>query len=215
MQCTVFIVDDHQVVRQGIRSALAGLRSSSVVGEAADGLDALRQIERLLPDIVILDLSMPGLSGLEALRIIRQRSPQTRVVVLSVHDGEAFVSEALQCGAMAYVRKGGDIDDIRTAVREVSQGRHFLSAPLSDKPLESYLANKKSEEDAYEMLTPREREVFQLAAQGNTCPRIAGLLHISERTVEMHRARLMSKLELGSQTELVVYAVRRGIISDS
>jgi len=185
----------------------------TVIGEASDGLEAVRQVERLDPDLVVLDLMMPGLNGLDALRIIRQRSPRTRVVVLSMYANESFVAEALGCGALGYVLKGGRINEILTAVREAMAERRYLSPPLSEQTLEDYLAKvKPAGMDPHELLTPRERQVLQLAAEGKTCPEIGARLSISERTVERHRANLMHKLGLCTQTDLVLYALKRGIL---
>lgn len=213
MAVSVFLVDDHEVVRQGVRAALEASPAFKVIGEAADGLEAVRLAELLRPDILVLDLSMSGLNGLDALRIIRQRSPRTRVVLFSMYAAESFVSEALRCSASAYVLKGAAISELVAAVQEVAAGRHYLSPPLSEKSVEDYLTKVNSGEDArHGLLTPRERQVLQLAAEGKTCPEIGTRLHLSERTVESHRANLMHKLGLRTQTELVLYAVRRGML---
>ncbi len=213
MAQSVFLVDDHEIVRSGIRAALAADPAFTVVGEAGDGLEAVRQIERLAPDLVILDLLLPGLHGLDALRILRQRAPHTRVVVLSMYDTVAFVAEALRLGALGYVLKGGKAGDVLAAVRAAAAGRRYLSPPLSERDVADYLAKTESAgDDPHDLLTPRERQVLQLAAAGMTCPEIGARLQISERTVERHRSNLMHKLGLHSQTELVLYAVRRGIL---
>jgi two-component system response regulator NreC len=150
---------------------------------------------------------------LEALRIIRQRSPRTRVVVLSMHSNKAFVAEALKNGATGYVLKGGREGDLVRAMREAAAGRRFLSAPLTERAIEAYIEQTRSAElDPHETLTPREREVLQQAAEGKTSTEIAGRLHVSHRTVENHRANLMRKLGLQNQSELVRYALRRGLI---
>jgi len=186
----------------------------SVIGEAGDGLESVRFVEKLQPDVLILDLMMPGLSGLEALRIIRQRSPRTRVVVLSMHDNNAFVAEALKNGATGYVLKGSDEENLVRAVREAAAGRRFLSPPVTERAIDAYIEQARAAQlDPHETLTAREREVLQLAAEGKTGAEIAARLHISQRTVENHRASLMRKLGLKNQSELVRYAVRRGLIS--
>jgi two-component system response regulator NreC len=213
MPLSVLLVDDHEVVRQGLRGTMEADSAFTIIGEAADGLEAIRMVERLRPDLVVLDLMMPGLNGFDALRVIRQRSPRTRVVVLSMYATDAFVSEALQCGASGYVPKGGRVSDLVVALRAAAEGRRYLSPPLSEQALEGYLAQVEAGgQDAHELLTPREREVLQLAAEGKTCPEIGARLSISERTVERHRANLMQKLGLRTQTELVLYAIRRGIL---
>ncbi|OAI50266.1 hypothetical protein AYO44_17910 [Planctomycetaceae bacterium SCGC AG-212-F19] len=213
MTISVFLVDDHEVVRRGVRAALEADSDFTIMGEAADGLEAVRLVERLRPNIVVLDLMMPGLNGLDALRIIRQRAPATRVVVLSMHGTAPFVSAALQCGVSGYVLKGSRISEIVAAVREAAAGRRYLNAPLSDQVIADYRATTKSSgNEPHELLTPRERQVLQLAAEGKTCPEIGSRLSISERTVERHRANLMHKLGLRTQTDLVLYAVQRGIL---
>jgi two-component system, NarL family, response regulator NreC len=213
MPITVLLADDHEVVRQGLRAILVANTGFHVVGEAADGLEAVRSVERLRPNVIVLDLMMPGLNGLDALRIIRQRSPETWVVVLSMQATGPFVAEAFRCGASAYVLKGGKSSDLVTAIHSAAAGRRFLSPPLSEQSIAHYLAIVQSTaDDTHELLTPREREVFHLAAEGKTSPQIGIRLHLSERTVERHRANLMQKLGLRTQTDLVHYALRRGLL---
>jgi two-component system, NarL family, response regulator NreC len=185
----------------------------SIVGESGDGLTTTRLVERLQPDVLVLDLMMPALNGLEALRIIRQRSPRTRVLVLSMHSSNAFVAEALKNGATCYVLKASCEEDLVRAVREAAAGRRFLSAPVTERAIEAYIEQSRAAElDPHGTLTPREREVLQLAAEGKTGSETAAHLHVSRRTVENHRANLMRKLGLQNQSELVRYALRRGLI---
>jgi DNA-binding NarL/FixJ family response regulator len=213
MTLSIVLADDHPLVRLGMRTLLESEPDFSIVGEAGDGLETTRLVERLQPDVLVLDLMMPGLNGLEALRIIRQRSPRTRVVVLSMHSNNAFVAEALKNGATGYVLKGSSEEDPVHAVREAVAGRRFLSAPVTERAIEAYIEQSRAAElDPHETLTPREREVLQLAAEGKTSSEIAARLHVSHRTVENHRANLMRKLGLQNQSELVRYAVRRGLI---
>jgi DNA-binding NarL/FixJ family response regulator len=210
---SIVLADDHPVVRRGVRTLLESEEGLSVVAEASDGLEAVRLASRLKPDVLVLDLMMPGLSGLEVLRIIPQRSPQTRVVVLSMHNNNAFVAATLKNGATAYVLKGGTEKDIVRAVREAAEGRRFLSAPVTEIAINAYIEQAKAGSfDPHETLTAREREVLQLAAEGKTSPEIARRLHISPRTVENHRANLMRKLGLQNQSELVRHAVKHGLI---
>lgn len=214
MPFTVFVADDHAVVRQGIRATLEADPTFQVVGEASDGLEAVKLVERIQPNLLILDLMMPNLNGFDALRIVRQRSPKTLVVVLSMYDSEPFVAEALKCGASGYVPKGRDSDEILAAAREVAAGRRYLSPPLSERTIEDYRAKSQSvQKNVHELLTPRERQVFQLAAEGKTCAAIGLQLHLSERTIERHRSNMMHKLELHTQTDLVLYAVRQGTVT--
>src|SRR5207253_4501397 len=160
-----------------------------------------------------LDIAMPGLNGLEALRIVRQRAPGTRVVVLSMHGSTAFVAAALGSGASAYVLKGGEEENLVRAVRAAAEGKRFLGPPLTERAIDAYIELAKTTElDPHETLTAREREVLQLTAEGKTSSEAAGRLHISPRTVETHRASIMRKLGLKSQSDVVRYAVRRGLI---
>jgi DNA-binding NarL/FixJ family response regulator len=211
---TIVLADDHQMVREGLRALLDAEPDCQVVGEAADGLATLELVERLTPDIVVVDVLMPGMNGLEAARQITQRSPRTQIVILSMHANEAYVSEALRAGAEAYVLKDASSEELVRAVRQVSAGRRYLSPPLSERAVEAYLSKAtESEFDLYDTLTPREREVLQLVAEGYTSPEIAQRFSISPRTVETHRANMMRKLELSTQADVIRYALRRGVIS--
>ncbi|MFB0536672.1 MAG: response regulator [Anaerolineae bacterium] len=210
---TIVLADDHHVVRQGLRSLLEAEPDFSVVGEASDGLETAQLVERLQPDVLVLDLMMPGLNGLEVTRQVGQRSPQTHVVILSMHANEAYVLEALQAGAAAYVVKESTSAELVRAVREAVAGRRYLSPPLSERAIEAYMQKAESAAlDPYETLTAREREVLHLAAEGHNNAEIADRLFISRRTVETHRANLMRKLGLRSQTDLIRYALQRGIL---
>ncbi len=214
MTISIVLADDHPVLRRGIRTLFEAEPDFRVVGEAADGLETIRLVERMKPDVLVLDLMMPSLSGLELLRIVPQRSPPTRVVVVSMHSNNAFIAEALKNGAIGYVLKGCAEEDIIKAVHEAAAGRRFLSPPVTQIALDAYIEQAKSGPfDPHETLTPREREVLQLAAEGKTGPEIAARLHISQRTVENHRANLMRKLALENQSELVRHALRHGLIS--
>jgi DNA-binding NarL/FixJ family response regulator len=210
---TIVLADDHHVVRQGLRALLEGQPDFQLVGEAGDGLEAVQLTERLKPDVLIIDLMMPSLNGLEATRQIGQRSPHTRVVILSMHANEAYVLEALRNGAAGYVLKDSSAADLVQAVREVVAGRRYLSAPLSERAIAAYIQKASDVAlDPYEMLTNREREVLHLAAEGHTNAEIADQLSISPRTAETHRANLMHKLGLHTHTDLIRYALRRGIL---
>jgi len=211
---TIVLADDHHLVRQGLRALLEAEAGISVIGEAGDGLEALQLVEQLSPNILVLDLMMPGLNGLEVTRQLAKISPKTRIVVLSMYANEAYVLEALANGASAYVLKDSQSGDLLHAVREVAAGRRYLSPPLSDRAIEAYQAKAKAARlDRYETLTTREREVLQLTAEGHTNTEIASRLGISARTAETHRANLMHKLVLHTQADLIRYALRRGIIS--
>ena len=212
MSITVVIADDHFVVRRGLRALLESESDISVVAEAADGREALDKVAELNPDVLILDLMMPTVSGLEVLKQLSLRSASTRVVVLSMHAGEAYVVEALRAGATAYVVKEASASELVDAVHHAAENRQFLSSPLSESRLEAYQTRAKASPDPYDALTAREREVLHLAAQGLTNPEIGKKLAISPRTAETHRANLLRKLGLKGQKDLIRFALRRGIV---
>lgn len=210
----VVLVDDHELVRQGVSALLKPEADVEVVGEAGDGLAGLELVERVRPDVVVADLMLPGLGGLELTRQVVRRSPGTKVVVLSMHGAEPLVLEALERGASAYVLKDAGIAELLRAIREAASGRRYLSPPLSDRAVTAYLRRRDhgEPEDPYETLTPRERQVLHLAAEGLPNSAVARRLGISARTAETHRARVLHKLALRNQTELVRWAIGRGII---
>lgn len=213
MAVRIVLADDHPVVRLGIRNLLEAEPEFEVVGEAADALQVIPQVEALRPDVLVLDLIMPGLNGLEITRRLAHSAPRTRIVVLSMHANEAYVIEALRNGASGYVLKGSDSSQLVHAIHDVLAGKRYLSPPLSEQAIEMYVEKAAGAPlDPYETLSSREREVLHLAAEGHTSPEIATRLYISTRTVETHRAHLMRKLNLRSQTDLVRYALRRGIL---
>ncbi|MCC7021270.1 MAG: response regulator transcription factor [Thermomicrobiales bacterium] len=212
---SVVLADDHPIVRQGLRTLLEVDDGCRVVGEASDGLTALDLIARLHPDVAILDLQMPDLNGLEVARRAREKSPRTRIIILSMHSDEPHVLEALRYGVSGYVLKGSATTDLVAAVHAAMHGRRFLSEPLNERAIDAYA--RRAEEasrplDRYELLTAREREVLQLAAQGLSNQQIGERLAISPRTAETHRANLLRKLGLATQTDLVRFAVGRGLI---
>ncbi|HEY0865589.1 MAG TPA: response regulator transcription factor [Lacunisphaera sp.] len=209
---TVILADDHEVVRRGVRSILEADGAFQVLAEVADGLSAVQAVEKHKPALLFLDLSMPRLHGLEALRQVRTASPQTKVLVLSMHNDEPYVIEALRAGAMAYILKGSESTEIARAVAEVVAGRRYLSAPLSERAIAALTSRTPDQSDPLNALTPREREVLSLAAEGLSTTEMAEKLFISPRTAETHRTNLMQKLGLQSQTDLVRFAIRRGLI---
>jgi two-component system, NarL family, response regulator NreC len=210
---TIVLADDHQVVRQGLKALLEAEPDFRVVGEAGDGLQAIRRVELLSPRILVLDLMMPGLNGIDVVREIKKCSPHTQVVILSMYANEAYVLEALNNGASGYVVKDSSSADLVRAVREAAAGRRYLSPPLSDRAIEVYQEKARAATlDRYETLTAREREVLHLAAEGHTSAEAAARLGISARTAETHRSNLMHKLDLHTQADLIRYALRRGII---
>lgn len=210
---TVVLADDHHVVRKGFRALLEAEGDLDVIGEEADGLKVVELVDRLRPTVLLLDVQMPGLNGLEITRQLAQRGFKTRVIILSMHANEAFVLDALRHGAAGYVPKDAGPAEVIEAVREVSAGRRYLSRGLSERAIEAYAQKAQAAPtDPYESLTTREREVLQLAAESSSTTEIAARLGISPRTVETHRENLMRKLGLQSQTDLIRYALRRGIL---
>ncbi len=210
---TIALAEDHHLVRQGLRALLEADPDFSIVGEMADGLTVAETVERLRPDVLLLDLMLPGLSGLDVLRQIATRAPGTRAIILSMHADHAYVVEALRNGAAGYVVKAADAAELACAVREVAAGRRYLSPPLSGRIIEDYLEKvRTTAHDPYDLLTDREREVLHLILEGKTNAVIATRLSISPRTVESHRASLTRKLGVTTHVDLVLFAVRRGIL---
>ena len=214
MTVSILLADDHPVVRRGLRGLLESQVDWSIVGEARNGLDAVAQVGRLKPNVLIVDLMMPELDGLEVTRRVRQLSPQTFVIVLSMHANEAYVLEALRAGAVGYVLKDSSAEELTQAVRQVLAGNRFLSAALSERAIDAYL--KKAESSAarepYDMLTAREQQVLRLAAEGLNNSEIGEQLSISPRTAETHRTNLARKLGFRSQTDLIRFALQKGIL---
>ena len=211
---TILLAEDHHIVRQGLKLLLESEKTFRLAGEAADGLEAVSLARKLQPDALVLDLMLPRLHGLEVIRQVRQESPSTKIVILSMHADEHYVMEALRNGASGYVLKDAFSDDLVQAVKTVCAGRRYLSPVLAERALTGYVERPgESDLDVYDTLTNRERLVLQLAAEGASSPAIAKKLFISPRTAETHRANLMRKLSLRSQTDLVRFAIRKGIIS--
>ena len=213
MTVTVLLADDHPLIRRGLRTLLETETGFSVVGEAEDGLQAVQLAESLRPAIMIVDLMMPNLNGLEVLRQVSRRSPKTRMIVLSMQSAEPYVVETFRSGAIGYVLKDSAPDELINAIQLALLNVKYLSPKLPERLLD--IITKPMEQaklDLYETLTDREREVFQMATEGKTAPEIARLLSISPRTVELHRGRMMKKMGFHSQTELVRYAIKRGIL---
>jgi two-component system, NarL family, response regulator NreC len=213
---TVVLADDHQIVRQGLRALLKSVPDLQLLGEASDGLETVRLAERQQPDVLVVDLMMPGLNGMDVARQVLKRSPRTHIVILSMHSNEAYVVEALRAGASAYVLKEAGADDLVAAIRAAARGRRYFSPPISEQAIKEYLSRaKETTPDPYEALTIREREVLQLTAEGHSGNAISERLFISPRTVETHRMNLMRKLGMRNQKELIRYAVERGLLPKS
>lgn len=209
---TAIIADDHEIVRRGLRGILESEGSCKVVAEASDGLAAAQLVEKHKPNVLVLDLNMPRLHGIEVLRQTRQSSPNTRVIVLSMHNDEPYVIESLRAGAMAYILKGSESQEILQALKDVLAGRRFLSATLSEWAINALVSKPPDETDPLQTLTQRERMVVQLAAEGHSNAEVAEKLFISPRTAETHRTNLLRKLGLQTQTDLVRFAIRKGLI---
>ena len=202
-------------MRGGLRLLLERQPGFKVVGEASDGRQAVEQAEATKPDIIVLDIAMPNLSGIEAAQRISALLPQTRIIILSMHADESYVLRALKAGAKGYLLKDSAENDLIEAIRAVDEGKAFFSPEISNIMVEDYVREMKRRgaEDSYELLTPREREILQMLAEGKSNKHIATVLDLSLYTVETHRRNLQDKLNLHSFAELILYAVRKGIIS--
>src|SRR5262252_4412028 len=211
----VLLADDHQLMRSGIRLMLERETDLSVVGEANDGREAVALAQSLRPDVVVMDIGMANLNGIEAAQQMTGDSPEIAVVMLSMHSDESYVQRALKAGARGYLLKDSAEADLIKAVHAVAGGKSFFSPAVSKVLLDDYVRKlrRSGTEDAYDLLTPRERELLQLIAEGKSNKDIANLLNLSVYTVESHRSNLMEKLNLRGLPELILYAVRKGIIS--
>ncbi|MGI8669222.1 MAG: response regulator [Aridibacter sp.] len=211
---SIVLADDHRIVIEGLHALLNAEPDFDIIGKTGDGLKALDLVNKLNPDVLVLDLMMPGINGLEVARQINKQNPDTKIIVLSMYDDEGFVLEALSHGVCGYVLKDEGSEELIHAIREVNHGHRYLSPSLADRAIEIYeQMNKAKTTDKYETLTTREREVFHLSAEGLTNNEIAERLGISVRTAETHRSNLMNKLDIHNQADLTRYAIRRGIIS--
>jgi two-component system response regulator NreC len=214
MAIRVLIADDHAIVREGVRMILEREEDLQVVGEAADGQQALALVETLKPDVVIMDISMPGMGGIEATHRLKERHPGVAVLALTMHEDESYVFQLLRAGASGYVLKRAAASDLVQAVRAAARGEAFLYPSVARKVVEDYLQRVTAgeERDRYDGLTPREKEILTLIAQGLSNQQIADKLFISIKTVQTHRAHILEKLGLHDRTELVRYAIRKGLI---
>jgi DNA-binding NarL/FixJ family response regulator len=210
----VILAEDHKIVRQGLRSLLDGHGDIRVEGEAADGAEAVELACRLVPDVVIMDLAMPELDGVQAAAAVRESCPKTKVLVLSMHSSEEHVLPAVRAGADGYLLKGSGLSDLVAAIRAIHRGNAFFSPEVSGLLARTARSERGERAGAERLrLTAREREVLELVARGHTSPQIATLLGISAKTVENHRGRIMAKLDIHDLAGLVRYAVRTGLVS--
>jgi DNA-binding NarL/FixJ family response regulator len=211
----ILLADDHTVVRKGLRLLLESHNGFHVIADAADGREAVALAERHTPDVVVMDVAMPILNGIEAARQISAKLPETAIVFLSMHSDEGYVLKALKAGARAYLLKDSAEDDLVSAVIAVSDGKAFFSPAISKMLVEDYMRQMRERkvEDSYELLTTREREVLQVLAEGRNNKEAAALLNLSLYTVETHRSNIFQKLNLHNGAELILYAIRKGVIS--
>ncbi len=211
----VFLVDDHRIFLEGLVRLIQDHPSMKIIGTASDGRETLKQIQTLQPDVVLMDISMPNLNGLEATRLIKQVSPKTKILILSMHENDEFLKRALKAGAVGYLLKDSSADELFQAIEEVDRGNTYLSPSLSRKLIADYLGTIKKTgpgKISDHALTGREREIVQLLGEGHSNPEIAKCLHLSPKTIATHRKKIMKKLHLHRITDLVRYAIRNGII---
>lgn len=208
----VLIADDHAIVREGIRMILALHEDIEVVGEAADGREAIEQVEKLSPDVVLMDIAMPGLGGLEATLEITKRNPQSKILVLTQYDNTEYIYRFLKAGAAGYVLKKAVGSELVSAIRSVFQGKSFIDPSVADRVIKGFLEKPEAGDEAnYDGLSDREKQVLKLIAEGYTNQQIADALYLSIKTVMTHRTNLMEKLGIHNRTELIKYAIRKGL----
>jgi two-component system response regulator NreC len=211
----ILIADDHGIVRKGLRLQLEQHSNFEVIGEATEGREAVRMAEELVPDVVIMDIAMPNLNGIQATTQLVKKNPQIGVIILSMYSDETYLMRTLAAGAKGYLLKDSADVDLHRAVEVVAEGKPFFSPAIADTLLEDYMRQlqQRGLQDSYDLLTERENEILQLLAEGKSNKDVAGILNLSTNTVETHRTRIMQKLDLHSTAEIVLYAVRKGIIS--
>jgi len=211
----IVIAEDHTILREGLRSLLSSDPSFEIVGEAEDGREAIKCIEKFRPDLILTDLSMPRMNGMEAIKEIKRQSPKTKVLVLTVHKAEEYILATFRAGANGYLLKDSTHAELVMAVKKVLSGKQYISPEISEKVIEGYLEGKKTlkSQTSWETLTQREREILKLIAEGYKNKEIAEDLCISVKTVEKHRANLMEKLDLHSIQALTAFAIEKGLVS--
>lgn len=211
----LLIVDDHALLRAGLRALLAREPDLEVVGEADNGRDALGVAGSLSPDLVLMDITMPGTNGVDAIASLKRRYPAIRVLVLTIHDTHEYIQESLSAGADGYILKGASQDELRLAVRTVLQGKVYLTPDIAERIVSGYLGGGKSaaQPNSWNKLTQREREVLKLIAEGNSSKLIAEYLYLSVKTVEKHRSNLMNKLDIHNASRLTGFAIKQGLLA--
>jgi two-component system response regulator NreC len=216
MKIRILLADDHTILRAGLRMMLNAQSDMEVIGEAQDGRQALQEVQRLQPDVVLMDITMPDLNGIEATRQIKRIQPDVKILVLTMHEHDEYVFQALRAGASGYMLKEALDTELITAIHVIKSGQFYLSPTAQSVVVGDYLqrVHTGEERDSYSSLTEREREILKLVAEGHTNNQIAELLVISPKTVDTHRTHIMDKLNLHSRAELVKYAMRRGLLED-
>jgi len=215
MALTIFIVDDHPVIKEGLPVMLEHYPDMKVIGSAVDAYDALKKLKYLTPDVIVLDVSLPQLSGLDAITLFRHELPHTQILVFSMHEKEAYVHRALSAGALGYIVKGSPITELIDGIRAVHAGEYFLSSRMKKEVYQTYLRDRQEEPNepsGYDLLTEREQQVFRMLVAGSTTQQISKSLQLSPKTVEKHRTSVSKKLETRNLVEMVKYAVQLGII---
>jgi len=210
----IVIAEDHTILRAGLRALLSGQNGLEVIGEAGDGREAIRKVDTLQPDLLLIDLSMPKLNGIDAIREIKSRHPEIKIIVLTVHKSDEYIIAALKAGANGYMLKDASQNELLLAIDYVINGKTFLSPSISDKVVDAFLNTDKKDKPgvAFDNLTAREREILKLVAEGNTNKKIADHLCISLKTVEKHRSNLMQKLDLRNTAALTAYAIAKKMV---
>jgi len=213
----IVIAEDQKILREGLKSLLSSSDDFEVVGEAEDGLDAIRCVEKYNPNLLLLDLSMPKMSGISAIKDIKTRIPETRILVLTIHESEEYILEVFRAGADGYCLKDASHSELVMAIRSVLSGNRYISPGISDKVLEGYLEEKRvlKSSTSWDTLTQREREILKLVGEGYKNKEIAKYLFISAKTVEKHRSNIMEKLDLHTASGLTAYAIEKGLVTKS
>lgn len=214
MPINILVVDDHSILRDGVRQLLASQEDMNIVGEAGDGHSALKQARLLRPDVVLLDIAMPGLNGLEAIGVILEAVAETKIVILSMHAKENYVHQALSAGALGYVLKASPSSDVISAIRAASNNEYFLSSKIRAGVIDAYLQSRKYTPTVrgYDLLTEREQQVFRMVVEGKTTREIADILCVSTKTIEKHRTGVTAKLGVQGRLELLKYAIKIGVV---
>jgi DNA-binding NarL/FixJ family response regulator len=214
MEHKIVIAEDHQLFREGLKSMLSKREDTVIVGEAEDGIEALKLIRKLKPDMVLLDLSMPKMGGISVLKDVKREFPTTLILLLTIHESDQYVLEAFEAGADGYCIKDSSRQELMLAIDSVLQGKTYISPGISDQVMEGFLSSQKKlkQHTRWDTVTQREREVLKLLAEGYSNKEIGGLLHISVKTVEKHRANLIGKLDLHNVAQLTAYAIKKGLV---